>query len=141
MTTVYMSDKAPKFPLPFSHAIRVGDMVYVAGQVGVDPATLVPLDGIRRQTEQCIRNIEVILEEAGLTLDHIVKINTHLASMDDQEAYNDVYAAMIKAPYPTRMTVSSGLGPFLIEMEATAYAGSKRGEAGGSDETLARAAR
>ncbi|MHA6482822.1 RidA family protein [Paenibacillus sp. strain BS8-2] len=128
MTTIYTSDKAPKFPLPFSHAIRAGEMVYVAGQVGVDPETLEPLDGIRKQTEQCIRNIEVILQEAGLTLDHIIRINTHLATMEDQAAYNEVYAEMISAPYPVRMTVSSGLGPFLIEMEATAYAGSKRGE-------------
>lgn len=129
MTTVITSDKAPKFPLPFSHAIRVGDMVYVAGQVGVNPATLEPLEGIKQQTEQCIRNIEVILQEAGLTLDHIVKITTHLATMDDQDGYNEVYASMIAEPYPARITVTSGLGPYLIEMEALAYAGSRRGEA------------
>ncbi|GBF75311.1 RidA family protein [Paenibacillus sp. 598K] len=128
MTTIYTSDKAPKFPLPFSHAVQAGDMIYVAGQVGVNPATLEPLDGIREQTAQCIRNIEAILQEAGLTLDHIVRITTHLASLDDQPVYNEVYASMLKPPYPARMTVSSSLGPYLIEMEATAYVGSKRGE-------------
>ncbi|MGO4369362.1 RidA family protein, partial [Paenibacillus sp. MCAF20] len=79
MTTIITSDKAPKFTLPFSHAVRAGDLVYVAGQVGVNPQTLEPLGDIRQQTTQCIRNIEAILQEAGLTLDHIVKVTTHLA--------------------------------------------------------------
>ncbi|WP_337100304.1 RidA family protein [Paenibacillus sp. YIM B09110] len=128
MTTIITSDKAPKFPLPFSHAVRAGDLVYVAGQVGVNPQTLEPLGDIREQTAQCIRNIEAILQEAGLTLDHIVKVTTHLASTEDQDAYNAVYEDMIAAPHPARITVFSGLGPYLIEMEVLAYAPSKRGE-------------
>uniref|UniRef100_UPI0028E28BC6 RidA family protein n=1 Tax=Paenibacillus xylanexedens TaxID=528191 RepID=UPI0028E28BC6 len=78
--------------------------------------------------EQCIRNIEVILQEAGLILDHIVKVTTHLARVEDQPEYNEVYARMIKQPYPARITVFSGLGPYLIEMEVLAYAPSIRGE-------------
>ena len=80
MSTIIHASAAPKFPLPFSHAVRAGDFLYVAGQVGVDPQTLEPIGGIKEQTEQCIRNIEVILQEAGLTLDHIVKATTHLAT-------------------------------------------------------------
>lgn len=128
MSTIIHASAAPKFPLPFSHAIRAGDLVYVAGQVGVDPQTLEPIGGIKEQTEQCIRNIEVILQEAGLTLDHIVKATTHLARVEDQPEYNEVYARMIKQPYPARITVFSGLGPYLIEMEVLAYAPSVRGE-------------
>jgi len=128
MTTIISSDQAPRFPLPFSHAVRAGDFVYVAGQVGVDPATLAPIGGIKEQTAQCIRNIEVILQEAGLTLDHIVKITTHLARTEDQDDYNEVYRERIAEPHPARITVFSGLGPYLIEMEALAYAPSKRGE-------------
>ncbi|MGD0031464.1 Rid family hydrolase [Paenibacillus illinoisensis] len=119
---------APQFPLPFSHAVRAGDFVYVAGQVGVDPQTLDPIGGIQEQTEQCIRNIEVILQEAGLTLDHIIKATTHLARVEDQAEYNEVYKRMMKEPYPARITVFSGLGPYLIEMEVLAYAPSVRGE-------------
>lgn len=127
MTAIITSDKAPKFPLPFSHAVQAGDFVYVAGQVGVDPQTLEPVGGIREQTEQCIRNIEAVLEAAGLTLDHIVKITAHLSHTEDQDEYNSVYERMIAAPYPARITVFSGLGPYRIEMEALAYAPSKRG--------------
>ncbi|RXZ78460.1 RidA family protein [Paenibacillaceae bacterium] len=128
MTTIIHSDRAPKFPLPFSHAVRAGDFVYVAGQVGVEPTTLEPVGAIREQTAQCIRNIEVILQEAGLTLDHIVKATTHLSRPEDQDDYNAVYEQMIQAPYPARITVFSGLGPYLIEIEVLAYAPSKRGE-------------
>ncbi|WP_138754933.1 RidA family protein [Paenibacillus sinopodophylli] len=128
MTTIITSELAPKFPLPFSHAVRAGDFVYVAGQVGVDPQTLEPIGGIREQTAQCIRNIEVILKEAGLSLEHIVKVTTHLSRTEDQAAYNEVYAELITAPYPARITVFSGLGPYLIEIEVMAYAPSKRGE-------------
>lgn len=128
MSTIIEASAAPKFPLPFSHAVRAGDFVYVAGQVGVDPQTLKPIGGIKEQTEQCIRNIEVILQEAGLTLNHIVKATTHLARVEDQPAYNEVYEQMIAPPFPARITVFSGLGPYLIEMEVLAYAPSVRGE-------------
>ncbi len=128
MTTIFRSNHAPSFPLPFSHAVRAGDFVYVAGQVGVDPQTLDPIGGIREQTAQCIKHIEAILKEAGLSLDHIVKITTHLARTEDQDGYNEVYERMIAAPFPARITVFSGLGPYLIEMEALAYAPSKRGD-------------
>ncbi|WP_139997552.1 RidA family protein [Paenibacillus paridis] len=128
MTTIITSPQAPKFPLPFSHAVRAGDFVYVAGQVGVNAETLEPVGDIREQTAQCIRNIEFILQEAGLSLDHIVKVTTHLSQIEDQAAYNEVYADLISAPSPARITVFSGLGPYLIEMEVMAYSPSKRGE-------------
>ncbi|OMF29063.1 YjgF-like translation initiation inhibitor [Paenibacillus sp. FSL H8-0548] len=126
MTTVITSARAPQFPLPFSHAVQAGDFVYVAGQVGVNPETLEPVGGIEEQTAQCIRNIEVILQEVGLSLEHIVKVTTHLSQLEDQAAYNEVYAKLITKPYPARITVFSGLGPYLIEMEVMAYAPSKR---------------
>lgn len=126
MSQVYQSEAAPQFPLPFSHAVRTGDYVFISGQVGVDPQTLVPLGNIAAETRQCINNIESVLVSCGLTLDHIVRIATHLADMNEQSAYNEVYSEMINAPYPTRITVGSSLGPFRIEMEAIAYVPSTR---------------
>lgn len=129
MSTIINAENAPQFPLPFSHAIRAGEFVYVSGQVGVNPATLeLAGDTIEEQTAQCIRNIEIILEAAGLTLDHVIKVNAHLSSGDLTPKYNEVYAKAFNAPYPTRTTVTSGIGKYLIEIDVVAYAPSRRGE-------------
>jgi 2-iminobutanoate/2-iminopropanoate deaminase len=120
---------APQFPLPFSHAIRAGDFVYVSGQVGVIPETReVAGDTIEEQTIQCVKNIETILQAAGLTLDHVIKVNAHLSSMDDVPAYNKVYETLFNKPYPARTTVQSGIGKYLIEIDVVAYAPTRRGE-------------
>jgi Putative translation initiation inhibitor, yjgF family len=121
---------APQFPLPFSHAIRSGDFVYVSGQVGVDPVTReVVGPTIEAQTAQCFRNIETILAAAGLTLDHIVKVNAYLSRAEDLPAYNRTYEALLNKPFPARTTLVSGIGSYLIEIDAVAYAPSRRGEA------------
>jgi 2-iminobutanoate/2-iminopropanoate deaminase len=129
MSKIIHASKAPQFPLPFSHAVRAGDFVYVSGQVGVDPQTRQLVDNsIEAQTEQCIRNIEIILEAEGLTFDHVIKTNAHLSHREDIPAYNAVYEKVVKAPYPARTTVVSGIGTYRIEIDVIAYAGSKRGE-------------
>ncbi|MDG0813397.1 RidA family protein [Cohnella rhizosphaerae] len=84
MSECIQAGQAPQFPLPFSHAVRSGDHVYVSGQVGVDPATLVKDgDTIESQTVRAFRNIELILNAAGLTLDHVVKVNAILSKGED----------------------------------------------------------
>jgi len=129
MSYVIETKTAPKFPLPFSQGIRAGDFLFLAGQVGVDPETLLPVgETIQEQTQQCISNIESILQEAGLSLDHVVKATTHLRYMEDMPAYNSVYQEVFKPPYPARTTVVSGLDPYLIEIEVIAYVPSVRGE-------------
>lgn len=128
MSKTIQAAQAPKFPLPFSHAVVAGDFVYVSGQVGVDPATReVVGDTIEAQAEQCLKNIELILRETGLTLDHIVKINAYLLRPSDIPAYNHVYERIINAPYPARTTVQSDIAPYLIEVDAVAYAPAARG--------------
>ncbi|WP_135550564.1 RidA family protein [Paenibacillus cymbidii] len=122
--------QAPQFPLPFSHAIRAGEFVYVSGQVGVDPVTRELVgDSVEAQTEQCIRNIEIILAECGLTFDHVIKTNAFLSNGADLPAYNETYARVVKNPYPARTTVVCGIGTYKIEIDVVAYAPSKRGEA------------
>ncbi|MEF3301578.1 RidA family protein [Paenibacillus sp. GYB003] len=129
MSKEIKAPNAPQFPLPFSHALRAGDFVYVSGQVGVDPQTReVVGPTIEEQTAQCIRNIETILQAAGLTLDHVIKANAHLSNAADIPAYNKVYETMFAKPYPTRTTVQSGIGSYLIEIDVIAYAPSRRGE-------------
>ncbi|MCD9021569.1 RidA family protein [Cohnella silvisoli] len=120
-------ENAPQFPLPFSHAIRSGDFVYVSGQVGVDPVTReVVGDTIEAQTRQCIRNIEIILEKAGLTLDHVIKSNAFVSRTQDFPGYNKTYAEVFKAPYPARTTAPVDMGAYLVEIDVIAYAPSKR---------------
>ncbi|MGQ7885335.1 RidA family protein [Paenibacillus sp. WC2504] len=120
---------APEFPLPFSQALRAGDFVYVSGQVGVDPATReVVGETIEEQTVQCLRNIETILEAAGLSLDHIVKINAFLSRQEDFPGYNRAYENVMKKPFPTRTSIGCSIGSYLVEIDAIAYAASRRGE-------------
>jgi 2-iminobutanoate/2-iminopropanoate deaminase len=128
MSQHFHTNKAPEFPLPFSQALRAGDFVYVSGQVGVNPQTReVAGDTIEEQTEQCLRNIETILQAAGLTLDHIVKMNAYLSKPEDFPGYNKTYAKILKQPYPTRTSLQSGIGSYRIEIDAIAYAPSVRG--------------
>jgi 2-iminobutanoate/2-iminopropanoate deaminase len=120
---------APEFPLPFSQALRAGDFVYVSGQVGVDPTTReVVGETIEEQTIQCLRNIETILAAAGLSLDHIVKINAFVSRQEDFPNYNKAYESIMKRPFPTRTSIGCNIGSYLIEIDAIAYAGSVRGE-------------
>ncbi|MDR6550496.1 RidA family protein [Paenibacillus qinlingensis] len=123
------SSAAPQFPLPFSQALRAGDFVYVSGQVGVDPVTReVVGETIEEQTLQCLRNIETILAEADLTLDHIVKINAFLSRQEDFPGYNQAYQSLMKQPFPTRTSIGCSIGSYLVEIDAIAYAVTRRGE-------------
>lgn len=120
---------APEFPLPFSQALRASDFVYVSGQVGVDPATReVVGETIEEQTVQCLRNIETILEAAGLSLDHIVKINAFLSRQEDFPGYNKAYEIVMKKPFPARTSIGCSIGSYLVEIDAIAYAAARRGE-------------
>jgi len=128
MSTTVHAPQAPQFPLPFSHAVIAGDFVYVSGQVGVDPQTrAIAGDTIEAQTERCLRNIELILRETGLTLEHVVKTNAFLLNSADIPAYNETYANIMKSPYPARTTIQCGIAPYLIEIDVIAYKGAPRG--------------
>lgn len=127
MSQTYKVPQAPQFPLPFSHAVRSGDHVYVSGQVGVDPDTLkVTGDTIEEQTRQCLRNIEIILKHLGLTLDHVVKVNAFVSRPQDFPEYNRTYAEVFKAPYPARTTAPVDMGAYLIEIDVIASVNSTR---------------
>lgn len=129
MSQPIQTARGPLFPLPVSRAVQADDFVYVSGQVGFDPAAGgIAGVTIEAQTRQCIRNVEEVLQAAGLTLDHVVKVNAHVARAGDFAGFNEVYAALFRPPYPARTTVRSGLGRYLVEMEVVAYARAKRGE-------------
>ncbi|NHN32758.1 RidA family protein [Paenibacillus agricola] len=127
MSNAIQVPQAPQFSLPFSHAVRAGDFVYVSGQVGVDPV-IGEISGptIEEQTRQCLRNIEIILEAVGLTLDHVIKSNAYVSRKEDFPGYNQAYSEMFNQPYPTRTTAPVDLGAYLVEIDVIAYAPEKR---------------
>ncbi|MBR1711792.1 MAG: RidA family protein [Alloprevotella sp.] len=108
MTKNITTSAAPVAIGPYSQAIEAGGMVFLSGQLPIDPATGdFPVGGgIRELTEQSLRNMEAILREAGLTTANVVKTTVFLADMADFAEMNSVYEAHFSAPYPARSAVA-----------------------------------
>lgn len=123
--TVVRTDKAPG-PFqgaPYSQAIRIGDLVFVAGQLGLQPGSKEVSGTIEEQTDQVFRNLSAILEAAGSGLDRLVKTTVFLTNLADFVAMNGVYAKYAGDSPPARSTVEiSGLpSGALVEIEAVAH--------------------
>ena len=114
--------KAPGAIGPYSQGIDVGSIVFVSGQIPVDPATGAIAEGITAQTTQSLANVKAILDEAGLTVDNVVKTTVFLADMGDFTAMNEVYASVFTAPFPARSAVAVKTLPknVLVEIEVIA---------------------
>lgn len=116
------TDKAPKAIGPYSQAVRVGQQVFVSGQIPLAPTgTLVP-GGVPEQTEQCLLNIRAILAEAGLGLEHVAKTTVYMTDLGQFAAMNEVYARHFQAPYPARATVEVRALPKGVAVEIDAVA-------------------
>ncbi len=109
---------------PYNQAIRVGDLVFVAGQLGIslEPGGLAG-ETIAEQTEQIMRNLAAILEAAGSGLDKLVKTTVFLLDLDDFAGMNEVYARHVGVRPPARSTVGIRQLPSgaLVEIEAVAH--------------------
>ena len=123
MKQVISTPKAPAAIGPYSQAIRVGNLVFTSGQIPIDPATGVFVEGgIKEQTRQSLSNVQAILEEAGLSMSHVVKTTVFLADMNDFADMNAVYAEFFSEPYPARSAVAVKTLPkgALVEIEVIA---------------------
>lgn len=106
MRQAISSASAPNAIGPYSQAIRAGQLVFLSGQVPIDPATGTLVDGdIAAQTRRVLQNLGEVLKAAGLSFDHVVRTTVYLADLNDFPAMNDVYAAFFASPAPARSTV------------------------------------
>ncbi|NLT41899.1 MAG: reactive intermediate/imine deaminase [Anaerolineae bacterium] len=117
-----MAPGAPPAVGPYSHAVVTGNLIYTAGQAGLNPSSRQMAEGIEEQTRQTLQNIAAILEAAGSSLSKVVKTTVFLADMNDFKAMNAVYAEFFPSDPPARTTVQVARIPLdaLVEIEAVA---------------------
>ena len=117
-----------KSVLPFSPAIKAGDFVYVSGQASVDRENGSVIEGtFEEEMRRSIENLEVILREAGLTLDNVINIKSYVADQKDLTEDNTIHPESFKDPQPTRSTIVKVLPTFLkFELDCVAYAPNTR---------------
>ncbi len=120
------STKAPKAIGPYSIGIKAGNLIFLSGQIPIDPATGELVSGsIEEQAERVLMNIKGILEENGLSMDSVVKATVFLADMNDFPKMNEVYSRFFKSPFPARSAVQVARLPrdVKIEIEVIAISG------------------
>ncbi len=115
-------DKFPRPTVPYSYAVKAGNLLFIAGQVGVDPANnKLRGSSIREQTEQALTNMATVLKAAGSSMEHVVKTTVFISDFKDFEEMNRVYAKFFPTDQPARSTVQVVLyDGFKVEIEAIA---------------------
>ena len=123
MKQVIHTDSAPAAIGPYSQAIQIGDLLFVSGQVPIDPSTGAIVEGdIKAQAQQSLNNLKAILNAAGTNMGAVVKTTVFLADMNDFAAMNEVYAQFFQEPFPARSAVQAARLPkdAKVEIEAVA---------------------
>lgn len=119
------TEAGPLQGAPYSPAVRVGPFLYISGQIPLDPATSMVVEGgFETQVRQCLRNLASILKQEGMGLDNIVKTTIFLKDLNDFSVLNGVYGAYFTGVKPARSTVEVARLPLdvLVEIEAIAVA-------------------
>lgn len=116
------SSKAPAAIGPYSHCVKVGRMVFTSGQIGLNPETGTLAEGVEAQTVQALNNLRAVLEEAGSSMENIVKTTVFVKNMSDFALVNKLYGMFVPAPFPARSCVEVAALPAgaLVEVEAMA---------------------
>jgi 2-iminobutanoate/2-iminopropanoate deaminase len=116
--TAVSTPHAPAAIGPYSQAIRAGDLLFVSGQIPLDPVTgQLVADDIRAQTERVLTSIGEILKAAGSSLDAVVRTTVFLADLNEFTAMNEVYARFFTTPAPARATVQVSRLPRDVKVE------------------------
>ena len=114
---VITSDHAPAAIGTYSQAIKVGNTVYLSGQIPLDPATMEVVDGIEQQICRVFDNLQAVAEAAGGSLQHIVKLNIFLTDLGHFALVNEVMARYFKQPYPARAAIGVASLPKGVPVE------------------------
>lgn len=120
------SPRGPAAIGPYSHAVWAGDLLYLSGQTPIDPAVGTLIDGdVEAQTNRAFDNLQAVLEDAGLSMDDVIKCNVYLTDMANFPAMNRAYQQRFARPYPARTTVAVAGLPLgaLVEIELVARKG------------------
>lgn len=119
---VVKTTAAPAAIGPYSQAVRAGNFVYTAGQLGIDPATGDLVEGLEAQVEQILMNLSNILEAAGSGMDNVIKTTCYLADLADFKVFNAIYGSVFSANRPARSTIQAAALPAgaLVEIEVIA---------------------
>ena len=106
MRHAIQTDKAPAAIGSYSQAIEKGDTVFLAGQIPLDPATMLLVEGgIKAQVQQVFENIKAVVEAANGNMNHVTKLTVYLMNLNDISVVNDVIAEYFRAPYPARTSI------------------------------------
>ncbi len=123
MREIILSESAPKAIGPYSQAIRTRDLLFLSGQVALDPASGQMIVGdVREQTERVLKNLQEVLEAADSALERVVKTTVYLKDMNDFAAMNEVYGRFFTADPPARSTVEVARLPRDARVEIDAIA-------------------
>ncbi len=122
MKEIIMSSKAPKAIGPYSHANKAGNMVFISGQIPLTADGTLIDESIEAQAKQCLENLKSIVEEAGGTLENIVKTTIFLTDLGNFAKVNEVYASVFTQNHPARTTVEISKLPMGVGIEIEAIA-------------------
>lgn len=118
MKQIISTDKAPKPAGPYSPVVAFGDLLFISGQVPMDPSTGEFLKGdLESETRRVLENVRAILDDVGSSMDQVLKVTAYLGDMEDFAAFNVIYAEYFKADPPARTCIQAGRLPFDIKVE------------------------
>ena len=124
MKKIISTGKAPAAIGPYSQAVQFGDLLFVSGQIALDPLTGDIVEGgIEAQTEQVLKNLKAIIEETGMTLQNVLKCSCFLNNMENFVKFNSVYDKYFKTSLPARETVEVARLPKDVLVEVSAICG------------------
>ena len=127
MKKIIATDHAPAAIGPYSQAIQYGNLLFVSGQIPIDPKTGDLVDGdIEVQAKQVLENLQAIIKAAGMTLQNVVKCSCFLKDMEDFVKFNAVYNSYFAESLPARETVEVGRLPKDAQVEISAICGAEK---------------
>jgi len=123
MKEVIYTENAPKPIGPYSQAVKVGNLIFISGQIAIEPATgLMVNETLEMETKKVMDNIFALLQSKNLNFSHIVKSSIFLKNMDDFAAINEIYGSYFESDYPARETVEVSRLPKDVNVEISVIA-------------------